>query len=102
MTEHKGVSHERIYREPDEKIFHDEWAAVAPHTLEHLLYGQNKDYRDLTDELRQRDAMVAATMIQWLGSNVGSAFLDEVQAKIKDRQRVVHKERQKELKGFRL
>lgn len=31
----------------------------------------------LQDELTQRDAEVAATVIQWLGSNVGMSFLTE-------------------------
>ena len=36
----------------------------------------------LPDDITQRDADVAATVIQWLGSNIGQSFLYEVEKKI--------------------
>ncbi len=43
------------------------------HTLEYLL-GKPNEQAVVSD----RDRMVAATVIQWLGSNVGMSFLEDV------------------------
>lgn len=32
----------------------------------------------MNEQITERDAMVAATVIQWLGSNVGMSFLENV------------------------
>lgn len=47
----------------------------------------------------RRDAQVAATVIQWLGTNVGRGFVQEVEAKIKqytDRQHEIGDERRRD------
>ena len=36
--------------------------------------------------ITQRDAFVAATVIQWLGSSIGQGFIDECQREIKKRE----------------
>jgi hypothetical protein len=38
-------------------------------------------------DISQRDAMVAATVIQWLGTNCGGAFLDECEREIEKRKK---------------
>lgn len=54
---------------PREVAFAKQWSKEQDegHILANLI---GKDFTD-------RDAMVAATVIQWLGSNVGMSFLEE-------------------------
>ena len=73
---HQGISRNRLSREPLEKKFADEWEKIAPTTLGYLLCGQDRSFHDYT----QHDAAVAATIIQWLGSPVGEAFVRETLA----------------------
>jgi hypothetical protein len=73
-TKHEGVSLHRLRDNPLEKAFHEAWAEQAPRTLGYLLCGQNRHEHQYS----QRDATVAATMIQWLGSPVGESFVREV------------------------
>jgi hypothetical protein len=70
-TKHHGLSRNRLPREPLEKLFADEWEKIAPTTLGHLLCGQDS----CRHEYSQRDATVAATIVQWIGSPVGSDFV---------------------------
>ncbi len=62
-----------------EKIFYEEWVKGASRTLAFLLSDEINvaDYENLS----QRDLEVAATLIQWLGSNCGQVFLRETQEK---------------------
>ena len=46
----------------------------------------SEDSNDYAADLTQRDATVAATVIQWLGTNCGRAFLHECEREI-ERQR---------------
>lgn len=39
---------------------------------------------DIPEELTQRDARVAATVIQWLGTNVGDSFLRAVRKRAEE------------------
>lgn len=55
-----------------ERVFAERWA----HEQDSNLLRDLISYGDL--KLTQRDATVAATVIQWLGSNVGRSFLREV------------------------
>lgn len=73
-TKHEGINTHRLSREPLEAAFAKGWSEQAPTTLGYLLCGQERDAHDYS----QRDATVAATIIQWLGSPVGSSFVDEV------------------------
>jgi hypothetical protein len=75
---HEGLNKHRLSREPLEKIYARKWAEAndrrpgMPHgTLQYLLGDDNRPL----DELDQRDAEVAATVIQWLGSPVGQFFV---------------------------
>ena len=71
---HDGLFANRLSKEADnprEVTFAKLWseennAKERRHLLSQLLQ----------DKVTQRDAQVAATVVQWLGSNVGMSFLD--------------------------
>lgn len=74
IVKHEGVSAVRCKREPPEAKFAEAWRTenarlLARPLLEYLL-------RDAA--FTERDATVAATVVQWLGSPVGLGFLGEV------------------------
>lgn len=72
---HEGKNIHRLLREPLEQKFHDEWKNIhqRSNTLNYIL-GDNNEPAVLSE----RDEMVAATVIQWLGSPVGQGFLETV------------------------
>lgn len=78
---HEGKSTNRLSSNPREKAYHDAWleentkSMVGGSLLEYLLGDNNKP-----GEVSERDALVAATVIQWLGSPVGQHFVERVQA----------------------
>ena len=63
-----------------ELTFAQEWEKINNngHVLEYILGSHNERHNNLTD----RDIQVAATVIQWLGSNVGQSFLETVNIKL--------------------
>lgn len=70
---HVGIFSGRLARamnNPREVAFHKQWKKEQEEgkILSHLIGAK----------LTQRDAAVSATVIQWLGSNVGMSFLEEV------------------------
>lgn len=77
---HAGIHVHRLPGNPLEKVFAECWSKLADGYLETLLYGPNKDSEE--DYNLQRDAIVSATLIQWLGSPVGQGFLEEVREKL--------------------
>lgn len=78
----KGKSQHRFKDNPTERIFAEAWEEknsskyVRP-ILDYLLAEDNN--RPM-GEVTERDRMVAATVIQWLGSPVGDGFLAACQA----------------------
>jgi hypothetical protein len=64
MSGHIGYSANRLPYNNRERAFAEQWHKEAPHVLGRLV-------EDPTD----RDCAVAATIIQWLGSNVGKDFV---------------------------
>jgi hypothetical protein len=76
---HEGISRHRLASNPLEALYAEEWEKQAPGTLGYLLCGQEKSQHDYSE----RDAQVAATIIQWLGSPVGSVFVYDVLEKQK-------------------
>ena len=72
----KGLYASRLEREPDEKKFVKEWERT--HECSDL-------FKDLLSEQgnfplgppEERDRVIAATLIQWLGSTVGQCFLND-------------------------
>lgn len=73
----RGINAQRLAREPEEKRFAEAWERynVTGYTLDYLLgpVGTGKPIAP-----GDRDREVAATVIQWLGSHVGSCFLREL------------------------
>lgn len=79
---HKGFSHNRIFitdgssHVKRENAFAKTWLEENP-TLD---YGLQPTLLALVPGCTQRDATVAATMMQWLGSPVGFNFLNKALA----------------------
>lgn len=81
----QGAHTYRLNSNPKEKLFADAWQEqnrLGRFTmLEQLLSDDGgKTPADVSD----RDEMIAATVIQWLGSPVGSCFLRDVLAEIEN------------------
>ena len=77
----KGKSQYRFKDNPVERIFAEVWEERNTHgkILDYLLAeDNNRPCGEVTD----RDRMVAATVIQWLGSSVGDNFLGDVAIRI--------------------
>ena len=75
---HEGKNTHRLSSNSMEKAFHDAW--LEENTNRHcgILLGQLLGDGNRPAEVSDRDALVAATVIQWLGSPVGSGFLQRV------------------------
>ncbi len=75
MVKHEGVSADRCSRIPEEAVFAKAWREENTSQVRSrpLLAYLLKD-----DAFTDRDATVAATVVQWLGSPVGMAFLGGV------------------------
>lgn len=74
-----GLSEHRFKENPDEKKFAEAWKKLQENGkyLAHLL--DAREVHQGTPPLpADRDFVVAATVIQWLGSPVGKLFLAEV------------------------
>ena len=72
---HEGFSTHRLADNPMERLYAEAWKRTAPGTLGWLL--GDSDSRGYSN-FSERDAKVAASIIQWLGSPVGSSFVAEV------------------------
>ena len=72
---HEGHNTHRLSQNPLEKALHDAWieANMHGHILEYIL-GNGETRATVND----RDEMVAATIVQWIGTPVGKAFLQKV------------------------
>ena len=72
---HEGNNTHRLKQNPLEQSLHDAWAEINDqgHLLEYIL-GNGETRAAVND----RDELVAATVIQWLGTPVGKAFLQKV------------------------
>jgi hypothetical protein len=76
----KGKSFRRTEREPLEKSFAQAWERTntlrgSASTLAYLL---DPEHPHAPADPSERDWEVASTIVQWLGSPVGQAFLEEV------------------------
>jgi len=78
----KGLHQHRFNQNPLEKKFAAAWEkentlnSVGNNLLDYLLAKDNRP--DQQCEVRPRDRVVAATVIQWLGSPVGQYFLKDL------------------------
>jgi hypothetical protein len=78
---HRGIRFARTKREPLERAFAVAWQEVqetSPLLLEHILSNTNTPH-----VISDNDRLVANTIIQWLGTNVGQCFLSGVGAKVR-------------------
>jgi len=90
MIKHEGHNHHRLGREPLERLFADKWRELNNGTGRGhgpLAYMLAEDRNRPRDEVTDRDAMVAATVVQWLGSNVGQCFLQDVMNEYEEQDR---------------
>jgi hypothetical protein len=83
MTKHAGIGSNRLQDNPREVEFARNWQRENDlvDTLAKLLSpieANSRIPRTLIPRPSQRDIAVAATVIQWLGSNVGMEFLRQV------------------------
>lgn len=80
MNKHTGRSTYRFKQNPREKLFADHWKkANDPDRRQGVLdFLLAEDSNHPRGEVTDRDAEVAATVIQWLGSPVGQWFLRDV------------------------
>lgn len=99
----KGVGHERIKWSLRERAFYEEWAKQNRQPSQGFNYGMTTLQLLLapivsgapisfplsgTEKIpdpqiaTERDYLVAATIIQWLGSNIGTCFLNDVRDRI--------------------
>lgn len=89
----KGYRHERVEYNPLEKAFYEQW--MEENKPKGYINNGNGILQDLfierTGELQQRkwitdinnrDRWIVATVIQWLGTNVGMGFLRETFARM--------------------
>lgn len=73
---HKGLHAHRLRDNPAERRLAKAWAKInTDHGGQVLRYLLAKDNNRPADEMTARDAEVAATVIQWLGSPVGLSWL---------------------------
>ncbi len=71
-----GVNAHRVKYYPEEKRFADAWLEQGGQTLPHIL---NPDPSSKPPpEPSERDEVVAATVVQWLGSPIGQVFLSSL------------------------
>lgn len=76
---HKGIHTHRFRDNPEEKRFAGAWqkANDQGHILDYLL-DPNNGVGGRPPETPARECVVAATVLQWLGSPVGQAFLRDL------------------------
>lgn len=71
---HKGLNPYRFRDNPEELAFAKKWEEMCDRGHLEWLLGKGEQAQDVTE----RDAQIAATVIQWLGSPVGRGFLDDL------------------------
>jgi hypothetical protein len=72
---HRGLHEHRFRDNPDERRFAKAWREQQHgKTLDYLLTPSDSDQR-FPLPATERDEVVAATVVQWLGSPVGQNFL---------------------------
>ena len=79
--QNKGLHTHRFEQNPLERIFAEEWEKENrdERTLKYLLKPPSNIYPVYVED---NDREIIATVIQWLGSPVGQAFLGNVQEAI--------------------
>lgn len=88
LKRNTGVNAQRFGREPLEKLFAEEWDNRNKSTHGRsptLPYLFDPDDQQSPLEPTDIEYILAATVIQWLGSPVGQGFLEDVFQKARDR-----------------
>lgn len=75
----KSLNEHRLSQNPLEQIYLEEWKKIRSRNLPYILEGNRPTY-----EFTERDEVVAATVIQWLGSPVGQGFVRTVLDRAKE------------------
>lgn len=77
---HHGLARYRFPDNPEEKRIADAWQAHndTGRTLDHLLDPRKGEPFGHPPHAADRDRVVAATVMQWLGSHVGQGFLRDL------------------------
>lgn len=90
--ERASVNTNRFEREPLEKIFVKEWRKLNEPQGSLSEFHHNRALLGLGphDPVPARECQVAETVIQWLGSSVGTFFLSEVLAEAKTKGLLKH------------
>ncbi|MNL07833.1 hypothetical protein D3C87_1285260 [compost metagenome] len=87
----QGIGLKRLEFNEREKAFHEQWLKenIPSHGINHgngILQDLFISYAEQSKReviiLSKRERMIVATVIQWLGSNVGMCFLEETFKKI--------------------
>lgn len=77
----KGIHSWRLQKDqnnPREVAFAESWERLQRSSPLHSLLCASNDNIDRKSNASDRDHIVAATVIQWLGSNCGMSFLQQV------------------------
>jgi len=75
VSRHRGKNRHRLAQNPQEQVFADNWERWNEHPRSILGYLVGDGNR--TGHYSEEEAKTTATVIQWLGSPVGEAFLNE-------------------------
>lgn len=78
---HEGVFSHRVRANELEAKFQDAWKKEQEDNRLAWLLGDGREMGSVS----QRDAIVAATVVQWLGSSVGQEFLGKMKGKKNDK-----------------
>jgi hypothetical protein len=84
----KGINTKRLPHNEREMAFYEQWqeenAPISGHNNGHgilqdlFIESDTMGFRrKVVEEISNRDRMIVATVVQWLGSNCGMCFLDE-------------------------
>lgn len=89
LEDHVGRHLHRLTDNPMEQRLHERWLKENERGILELLMSPDRNQRR---PVSKRDAEVAATVIQWLGSHVGQCFLRDVGFGTEESRGVVCKE----------
>ena len=80
IDKHHGLSRHRLRDNPEERRFADAWQAQndTGRTLDYLLDPRKGEPHGYPPSAEDRERVVVATVVQWLGSPVGQGFLRDL------------------------
>lgn len=86
---HRSTWPKRLETDAAEQVFYQRWIDRnrAERILHHILRGEDGKWLEPTD----RDSIVAASVVQWLGTNVGRGFINGCEREIGWRDSMVYR-----------